>query len=256
MSGDDINASIVRAFDAAAATYDAASQVQREIAHELVLRAAANFAGRPRKILDLGCGAGHVAENALRHWPRAQIIALDAAPAMLAALKGKFPGVTTVCADASDLEDTGGYELILSSMMLHWLPNPRESLEKWRELLAPGGMMFVALPVAGSLAEWRDACRASGVADGLWSFPDPDFSAGLSQEVETKAFVATYPDARRFLQSLKQTGARKSPPGHRPASSAGLRRLLAARRKPFYATFRIALLTIKARSATGPTDDP
>lgn len=246
MSADDANAAVIRAFDAAAATYDAASQVQRAIAFELVLRAARDFAGTPAKILDLGCGAGHVTETALLRWPGAEIAALDAAPAMLSALRRKFPDVKTLCADASSLGDIGRYDLILSSMMAHWLPDPRQSMAEWRELLAPDGKMHVALPVEGSLVEWRDACRAANLSDGLWDFPKPGFSAGLSESAETRAFVASYADAGAFLQGFKRTGARTSRPEHRPVSAAGLRRLLATRRSPFDVTFQIEFVTVGA----------
>ena len=93
MSSENSTLAIIRAFNAAAGTYDEASQVQREIARELVSRAALACDRTPQRILDLGCGAGHVTESALLQWPRAEVTALDAAPAMLAALQGKFPGV-------------------------------------------------------------------------------------------------------------------------------------------------------------------
>ncbi len=246
MNTDPSKLAIIRAFDAAAATYDEASQVQREIARELVWRAARACDPAPRKILDLGCGAGHVTENALRQWPLAEITALDAAPSMIAALQGKFANVKVLCADAADLGATGAYDLILSSMMLHWLPDPRAALARWRAVLAPGGQMLVAIPVAGSLQEWRDACREAGLSEGLWPFPPPDFAAGLTEQSETRAFVASYPGAKAFLQSFKRTGARKPRPGHRPESPAALRRLLASRQGTFDATFQIAFLTIKA----------
>ena len=85
-----------------------------------------------------------------------------------------------------------------------------------------------------------------GVADGLWVFPEPSFAAGLSENIETKAFSEIYADAKSFLQSLKATGARGSPPGHRPASPVALRHLLAAHAGPFRTTFRIAFLTLDA----------
>ena len=246
MSDDKIHESVIRAFDAAAATYDAASQVQREIARELVLRAARDFAGAPKKILDLGSGAGHVTDFALKQWPGAELTALDAAPKMLAALQAKFPGVKIIQADAAAPAAIGRYDLILSSMMAHWLPEPRQALARWRKLLSTGGRLHVALPVAGSLGEWRDACRDEHLADGLWAFPEPGFAAGLSENANTKAFIATYDDARKFLLGLKRTGARKSRPGHSPTSLTALRRMLARQKKPFRATFQVEFLALGA----------
>ena len=165
---------------------------------------------------------------------------------MLDALRKKFPGVGTICADAAEPGPIGGYDLILSSMMAHWLADPLAALKLWRKLLSPGGRLLLALPVEGSLQEWRDACRDAGLSNGLWPFPPENFAAGLTEQAETLSFVASYPDAGAFLHSLKRTGARKARPGHRPESPPALRRLLASRRDGFNATFQIVFLTITA----------
>ena len=70
----------------------------------MVLRAAGALKTAPRKILDLGAGAGHVTGFALEQWPEADIAALDAAPAMLRKLRAKYPGVRTIARDARDLD--------------------------------------------------------------------------------------------------------------------------------------------------------
>lgn len=245
MNSDPANASIVAAFDAAAQSYDALTQVQREVARALVARAATEMPA-PKTILDLGAGTGHVTELALKRWPDAHLTALDAAPAMLARLRAKFPKVATIRRDAARLDGVGRYDLILSSMMLHWLEAPRAALEHWRGHLAPGGLLCVAVPVAGSLGEWRDFTRSAGVEDGLWAFPPMAFADGLGATIEISAFPTEYPDARAFLRALKGAGAHKSRPGARPAPAGALRRLLAQRRDPFKTTFRIALLSLPA----------
>jgi malonyl-CoA O-methyltransferase len=246
MSDQSQKAPIIAAFDAAADSYDAASKVQRDIARKLVARAAQSLVAPPKTILDLGSGAGHVTGAALELWPAAEIVALDAAPAMLAALRVKYPDVKTLRRDASRLDGVERYDLILSSMMLHWLPDPRAALTQWREKHNPGGKLHVAVPVEGSLAEWRDFLRAAGLADGLWAFPPPGLGRDVAASAETIAFAASYPDARAFLQSLKRTGAHSARPGHRPIAPAALRRVLAARQGKFTATFQILFLTMEA----------
>jgi malonyl-CoA O-methyltransferase len=244
MSSDPANASIVAAFDAAAQSYDAMTQVQREVARALVARAAEFSA--PKIILDLGAGTGHVTELALQQWPHAKLTALDAAPAMLARLRAKFPNVATIRRDAARLDGVGRYDLILSSMMLHWLDAPRDALAHWLGHLAPGGRLCVAVPVAGSLLEWRDFTRSAGIEDRVWAFPPEDFAKGLGATIEISDFPVEYPDARAFLRALKGAGAHKSRPGAPPARTGALRSLLATRSDPFKATFRIALLSLRA----------
>ncbi len=131
-------------------------------------------------------------------------------------------------------------------MMLHWLDDPRAALSLWRDALAPGGRLFVALPLAGSLLEWREICRAQNFPDPLWDFPAPDFAAGLCNDAEERIFYGRYASLAEFLQSLKKTGAHLSRPERRAENPAALRRLLAKYDEPFVATFRIAFLTLAA----------
>jgi malonyl-CoA O-methyltransferase len=246
MTSDSPTRAVIAAFDAAAGTYDSVTQAQRDIARALVARAS--VAVQPKTILDLGCGAGHVTEALLARWPGADVTALDAAPAMLERLKAKFPGMATVRADAQTLVGLGAYDLIVTSMMAHWLPDPRAALTDWLGHLTPGGRLFVAVPVEGSLSEWRDLLAGAGLRDGLWAFPPENFADGLCEQTEIVAFPARHGDARSFLLSLKGAGAHRSRPGHHPASAAALRRLLRQERLPFTATFRIAFLTLGANA--------
>jgi malonyl-CoA O-methyltransferase len=240
---------IVAAFEAAAETYDSATPVQRAVARALVARVAETVKRPPRSILDLGAGAGHVTGFALAQWPEADIAALDAAPAMLRKLKAKYPKVATLARDARDLRDLPRYDLILSSMMLHWLDDPRAALETWRARLSPGGLLCVAAPVAGSLREWRQFLSAAGMEDAIWPFPPENFAEGLGAGIDFSDFSAAYPDARGFLRGLKQAGAQTPRPGARPASTGALRRLLAASPGPFTVGFRIQFLSLGADQA-------
>ena len=132
-------------------------------------------------------------ELALSQWPDAELTALDAAPAMLARLRAKFPKVATIEGDAARLASLGRHDLILSSMMLHWLDDPRAALAAWRRHLAPGGLLCVATPVAGSLHEWRDLLRASGLDDGLWAFPPQNFAEASARGSRSWTFPPSIP---------------------------------------------------------------
>ncbi|MBB4198182.1 malonyl-CoA O-methyltransferase [Rhodoblastus sphagnicola] len=235
MAGD---AKIIAAFDAAADSYDAWTQVQRDVARALVDRAS----GAPAGILDIGAGTGHVTGFAKEKWPGARIAALDAAPNMLARLKAKFPEVETISADAAHFSSAARYDLILSSMALHWLPEPGQALTRWRGLLAPGGALHVALPVEGSLWQWRDFLRGAGCQDSLWPFPRADF-AGACEIVD---FPARFDSALAFARSLKQSGAHRAAPGSQPLPAPALRKALAGQSGPFTATFRVGFVRLDA----------
>jgi malonyl-CoA O-methyltransferase len=164
---------------------------------------------------------------------------------MLARLRAKFPEVTTLCADAADFGGAARYDLVVSSMMAHWLPDPRRALQDWRGLLGPGGVLLAALPVAGSLCEWRRLLAAAGLNDSLWAFPPEHFADGLAS-CEIVDFPVVFADARAFAQSLKRSGAHRPRPGQSPASASALRRALAAHSGPFTVTFKVAMLRVDA----------
>jgi malonyl-CoA O-methyltransferase len=244
MGGD---AKIIAAFDAAAESYDAWTSLQREVARALVARAG----GAPDSILDLGAGTGHVTGFAREKWPDARISALDGAPKMLERLRQKF-AVQTICADAARFDTLERHDLILSGMMLHWLPEPARVLEHWRGFLAPGGELHVALPVAGCLPEWRELLARAGLADSLWPFPAADQFAPC----DSIDLPAHFDSARAFAQSLKKSGAHIGAPDTKPHSPAALRKAISHAKKPFGVTFRVAFLRIRARSAKNPACRP
>ena len=243
---DQSHKTIVAAFDAAADSYDAASNVQRDIARQLVARAAQSLVAPPKTILDLGSGAGHVTGAALKLWPDAEIMALDAAPAMLAALRVKYPRVKTLRRDAAATGDIGRYDLILSSMMLHWLPDPRAALTQWREKLNPGGKNCMSR--FRSKAVWPNGVNFC--AQRVWPTACGPFrrrsGPGYRRQRRDNSLCRELP-RHPSLPAKPQTHRRPSCPRRIPPDSpAALRRLLAARRGEFTATFQILFLTVEA----------
>lgn len=231
-----MTAAIIASFDSASRSYDDAADIQSVVAEQL-LADVAHLS--PRSILDLGCGTGLLTSLAHRRWPAAAITAVDASPAMLQAARAKVPSAYFVEADAAKLELREHFDLVLSSMVLHWLPEPQQVLKRWRKLVATDGHMSVALPVAESLAEWKGLCEQHCVADRLWRFP----VRGLFDAPgPTRRHALTYASARDFLYSMKRTGAAISDPHSLAMSPASLRLLLRNAPKPFQATFAIAYL--------------
>jgi SAM-dependent methyltransferase len=98
-------------------------------------------------ILDLGAGTGRVARdlNAAGH----EVHALDSEPELLAALRERAPGVSTIRADARSFSATERFALILAPMQLvQILGGPaarRAMLERVHEHLLPGGRFAAAI---------------------------------------------------------------------------------------------------------------
>ncbi len=100
------------------------------------------------KVLDFGCGTGLVT---LKLQPLVKAITgADSSPGMLGVLKEKIAtyGLTNVDTQFVDFEKgehvTGAYDLIVSSMVAHHVPDTLALFEEWRRLLAPGGRVCFA----------------------------------------------------------------------------------------------------------------
>ena len=221
---------VARAFDKAAPSYDAAARVQAQVAETLV---AAAPASTPRSILDIGCGTGFVLTRAAARWPEADLTGLDAAPAMLSEAKRKIPRLAVLRADAGACDLTQRFDVIFSSMMLHWFPHPAEMLRRWRRWLSPQGVLCVAVPVAGSLGAWGELCDEAGVGHGLWSFPPADFADDLIGSRSFGRHAMSYASVLDFLRALKKSGGATARDDHRPISSAALRELVRTAPRPF-----------------------
>ncbi len=241
---------VARAFDKAALSYDAAARTQAQVAEKLVATAAFP---EPRSILDIGCGTGFVLAEAAARWPEAELVGLDAAPAMLSEAKRKLPRLVTLRADAGACDLTQRFDLIFSSMMLHWFPQPAKILRRWQQWLTPQGVLCVAVPVAGSLGAWRDLCDVAGVGHGLWSFPPADFADGLTCGRALRQHEMTYGSVLEFLRALKKSGGGTPRDDHRPISSASLRNLVREAPRPFRIGYKVLYTQLRRSAIDGVT---
>ena len=122
---------------------------------DLIARAVGPLAGRPARIADLGCGPGGLTIRLVRAFPEWTIDALDGAPAMIALARaavaeagldgrvrpvlGRLPGVV----GAAGGLPAGGYDAVVSSSLLHHLPQPAVLWDSMRRMLRPGGHAVV-----------------------------------------------------------------------------------------------------------------
>ena len=206
-----------RSFDRAAPGYDAAAVLQREIGNRLLERLD-YVRLTPRTILDLGCGTGQAIVPLMRRYPKARLVALDFAPAMLrlARRRGtwlKRPGC--VCADAEILPLAGqSVDLIVSNATLQWCNDLDGTFREWLRVLRPGGLLMFTSFGPDTLMELRAAWAAVDghvhvspfadmheVGDGLVRarFADPVMDA--------ERLSLTYAQVRDLMRDLKVLGA-------------------------------------------------
>ncbi|MBR0829381.1 methyltransferase domain-containing protein [Bradyrhizobium manausense] len=96
-----------------------------------------------KDVLDAGCGPGWYADWLACHGAR--VIAVDCSLAMVRLAGERLSGrARVVHGDVSNLQEVlpgATFDLILSSLVLHYLADLSETFREWSRLLRPGGML-------------------------------------------------------------------------------------------------------------------
>jgi malonyl-CoA O-methyltransferase len=222
---------IARRFDQAAPTYDETAQVQRRIALALAEAIAAEPLPKGARVLELGCGTGHLTRVLIGRLEPSQWIAGDIAPAMLAALgQGlKHPALSLRRLDAADPDVAPGFDLVCSSLTLQWLSDPPAAIGRWRGLIRPGGLLAFSTLLAGSFGEWREALIAAGAPEPSPALPtlaELQTWVGPSARVRCLDLSEPHPDGLSFLRAARRAGVDAAL--DRTLSAGTLRRALKA----------------------------
>jgi 2-polyprenyl-3-methyl-5-hydroxy-6-metoxy-1,4-benzoquinol methylase len=101
-------------------------------------------AGRPRRLLDVGCGSGTSVRAAVDlGW---EAIGIDLDPVLVELGRRKLQ-VDLRCGSLVECDlDENHYDFIRLRDVIEHLPNPYEALLKIRQLLRPGGVVLIATP--------------------------------------------------------------------------------------------------------------
>jgi trans-aconitate 2-methyltransferase len=101
----------------------------------------------PRTIVDLGCGAGNVAQVLGARWPEAAIVGVDSSSAMLArAAAASDSRQTWVEADLARWSPGAPVDLVFSNAALHWLDDHATLFPRLFSFVAPEGALAVQMP--------------------------------------------------------------------------------------------------------------
>lgn len=235
---------IIRRFDAAAATYDGAAGTQSLIAGGLARRILALPLGAHPEVLEIGCGTGALTSILGPALTGCRWLATDIAPGMVAACARRaLPWVTLRVMDGEfpDLPEAG-FDLIVSNLAVQWFGDLPAGLGRLHRLLKPGGVLAVTTLGAGTFDEWRALCQAAGLEPGTPAYPTArELAAALpGSHVHSEPCPLDCGTLKGFLDHLRFSGARTAAPGHPGQSTALLKRMLRAREAtPFSATYHV-----------------
>ncbi|QLG49030.1 class I SAM-dependent methyltransferase [Natrinema halophilum] len=146
---------------------------------------------RGERILDLGCGTGHL--TARISDSGATPVGLDASEEMISKARDTYPDCEFVREDARDFSFEEPFDAVFSNAALHWIPEQDAVLESVADALAPGGRFVAELGGAGNVAAIVDAVREDAAERGYdvedpWYFPSiGDYASKLeSHGLETQ----------------------------------------------------------------------
>lgn len=212
-----LKARLTRSFSRASRTYDIYADVQSETATCLMDRLKD---GEYHEILEVGCGTGFYTLLLAERFVNSHILAVDISPFMVAEAKTKlarYPGVRLERADGEYLPGfiSGPFDLITASGVHQWFEDLERTIQQYRRILSPPGLLLFSLFGPDTLLELNKTLRHvfdNRVYIPVNYFPKKtilqDFLSRAFNEWDVKelSLFRTYPDLLSLLRSLKGTG--------------------------------------------------
>lgn len=124
-------------------------------------------ADSPRRVVDLGCGAGNVTALLAARWPGAAVTGVDPSEAMLARARADHPTLAFTAADAGGWSADPPVDVLYSNAALHWLGDHDALFPRLFAQVAPGGWLAVQMP--RNFGAPSHTSVADAAQDGAWA---------------------------------------------------------------------------------------
>lgn len=212
-------------FGRAASSYDAAAQLQREVADRMLEQFRYERIA-PELILDVGAGTGYCTRGLEQQFKKSRVVGLDLSEGMLQQAKQQKRWLSKqrfLCGDAEriPLADES-VDLIFSSFTLQWCSDLQQTLREFRRILRPGGLLTLSIVGGETLHELRTAwsqidehVHVNHFVD-LQQVGDLLLAEGFAEPVTSvDRFTLSYPDVMGLMRDLKGLGATNVNAGRR-----------------------------------------
>lgn len=214
-----------RFFQQAVAHYDEAAVVAREIGARLLERLDL-VRLTPTVVLDVGCATGVTTAALLRRYPKARVLGIDSAPAMLRRTRKRGSWLRRpqcLCADAEALPlADASCDLVFSNLVLPWC-DPDRVFREFCRVLKPNGLLLFSTLGPDTLKELRQSWAVADNYIHVHAFMDMHdvgdalLRAQLAEPVmDMELLTVTYRRSADLLHDLRNTGARNAAMGRAP----------------------------------------
>ncbi len=211
-----------RSFEKAAATYDAAAALQREVCARALERLDLMKLD-PKVILDAGCGTGFASKGLHARYPRATLLGIDIALSMLQASRARAPAwkrwlgpkrEAFACGDNEKLPiHSGGMDMVWSNLAFQWAGDLVAVFGECSRVLRPGGLLMFTTLGPDTLKELRAATSGDAAVHvnrfiDMHDVGDMMVNAGFADPVMDMEYLTlTYTDVTMLMRELKALGA-------------------------------------------------
>ena len=219
------------AFERAAATYDQAAVLQREVGARMLARLD-YIKYLPQSILDAGSGTGQGSRELLRRYPKASVLALDIALAMLQRSQARMPRrwlpffsrpIAHVCGDIEHVPlKSSSIGMVWCNLTLQWTNQPHQVFAEMLRVLQPGGLFMFSTFGPDTLKELRQAYAGTDGYSHVHRFTDMHDLGDMLVEtgfatpvMDMEQISVTYSDVTSLMRDLKSIGAHNVTCGRR-----------------------------------------
>ncbi len=147
------------------------------------------------KILDLGCGTGHLTYEITTRG--AKVIGIDNAPTMIEKAHCYYPDIKFLLGDGVNIELKETFDAVFSNAALHWIKEPKKVIHNIWRILKPGGRLVTEFGGKGNIETIingiYEALDFAGYSSNKqlnpWYFPTVGEYATL---LESEGFLLTF----------------------------------------------------------------